>query len=41
MGRGEPGAAHPIMNEREEAWAVPGQVGVVPEPEWGQFEMYY
>jgi hypothetical protein len=35
MRREEPGDSHPIINELGEAWAVPDQVRVVPEPKLG------
>jgi hypothetical protein len=40
MGREEPSDSHPIINEGG-AWAVPGQVRVVPEPGHGQSGMQY
>jgi hypothetical protein len=38
MGRGE-GDSHPVINEWEEAWVVPGQVRAVPEPKHGSSEI--
>jgi hypothetical protein len=35
MGRGEEGDSQPIIDDLGEAWVVPGQVRVVPEPKQG------
>jgi hypothetical protein len=35
MGRGEQGDSKSIINDREEAWAIPSQARVVPEQKHG------
>jgi hypothetical protein len=39
MGRGEQGGSHPVINEWGGAWAIPGQVRVIPEPKHGSSKM--